>query len=250
MAKHENYELLNLIGYGMAKFDDFVSIMGYTANEALYDYLVSLGVAETKSVIKNRRDLFDPFFDNSRKGWWQKGDAYIHRKHLIDLFYGDLTVIQYVDFVKKRLHEDFHAEALIYKSMPLLDTRFRQMQETGRAAEEYFRYNYQRIDIFKSGQLEDARLYGDGYDFQILVEDHFYLAEVKGIKEKAGSIRLTENEYLKAKEYKSDYILAIVANLSDIPELTIYRDPLEKFNFEQTELLSKAQITYNAKIKL
>jgi len=33
--KHENYEILNLIGYGLAKFDmDFVKQFGYCAESA------------------------------------------------------------------------------------------------------------------------------------------------------------------------------------------------------------------------
>ena len=30
------------------------------------------GIAETTGVVKNRMDLFDPYFENNRKGWWQK----------------------------------------------------------------------------------------------------------------------------------------------------------------------------------
>ena len=40
-------------------------------------------------------DLFDHFFpNNGRKGWWQKGDTYIHRKYLIMItqkYLDDLT---------------------------------------------------------------------------------------------------------------------------------------------------------------
>jgi hypothetical protein len=79
--KHKNYELLNLIGYGLAKFDmGFVKKLGFKTKTAFYEYIVTLNIAETEGVVKNRQDLFDPFFDDGRKGWWQKGDAYIHRK--------------------------------------------------------------------------------------------------------------------------------------------------------------------------
>jgi hypothetical protein len=50
----------------------------------------------------------------------------------------------------------------------------------------YINYNYNDIDIFKDGTLQDARLFGDGYDFQIDTNNNFYLAEVKGIKENKG----------------------------------------------------------------
>ena len=65
----------------------------------------------------------------------------------------------------------------------------------------YFISNYNSIDIFRDGVIEYARLYGDGYDFQVNVNNNSFLAEVKGIREKKGKFRLTENEYLKAEEY-------------------------------------------------
>src|SRR6267378_3105044 len=36
---------------------------------------------------------------------------------------------------------------------------------------------------FENGALQDARLFGDGYDFQIAVESDYFLAEVKGSEE-------------------------------------------------------------------
>lgn len=66
--KHENYELLNLIGYGLAKFDmNFVKEFGFKTKIAFYEYIVSLKIAETKGVVKNRQDLFDPFLTVGEK---------------------------------------------------------------------------------------------------------------------------------------------------------------------------------------
>jgi hypothetical protein len=99
--RHENYELLNLLGYGLAKFNmDFVREFGFKTKTAFYEYIVLLKVADTTGVVKNRQDLFDPFFDSGRKGWWQKGEAYIHRKILIDSLFGDLNPSQYAGMVK------------------------------------------------------------------------------------------------------------------------------------------------------
>lgn len=61
MSKHPHYELLNLIGYGLAKFDDtFIKEFQCSSKSEFYRYIVSLGVAETTGVVKNRMDLFDP----------------------------------------------------------------------------------------------------------------------------------------------------------------------------------------------
>ena len=64
MSKHPHYELLNLIGYGLAKFNKlFVKEFQCSSKSEFYRYVVSLGIAETTGVVKNRMDLFDPYFD-------------------------------------------------------------------------------------------------------------------------------------------------------------------------------------------
>ena len=93
MSKHPHYELLNLIGYGLAKFDDtFIKEFQCSSKSEFYRYIVSLCVAETTGVVKNRMDLFDPYFDNNRKGWWQKAEVYRFRKDLIDTMFGNEDV--------------------------------------------------------------------------------------------------------------------------------------------------------------
>ncbi len=54
--------------------------------------MVQRGVADTIGTVKSPQDLFDSFFDNSRKGWWQRGDACIHQKIYIDSLFGLLDV--------------------------------------------------------------------------------------------------------------------------------------------------------------
>ncbi len=97
--KHENYEILNLIGYGLAKFDtEFVRSFGFETKSAFYQSAVESGIAETVGTVKNRQDLFDPFFDNERKGWWQKGNAYVHRKVFIDSLFGEYDAKTFADY--------------------------------------------------------------------------------------------------------------------------------------------------------
>ena len=76
--------------------------------------------------------------------------------------------------------------------------------------------------------LEDARLWGDGYDFQVQCDNSYFLAEVKGLRTTKGSIRLTQNEYNKASEYKNDYILVVVSNLTNTTKLNNIKNPIEK----------------------
>jgi hypothetical protein len=245
-SKHRNYEVLNLIGYGLAKFgNDFLREFGFSTKTAFYNFCVKNGVANTAGTIKNRMDLFDHFFPESgRKGWWQKGDAYIHRKVYIDSLFGDEDVAGYANVVKLYLREKLKLKDIDIKESPIIKSRFKQMQETGLEAELYFLNNYQTIDIFKGGAIEDARLYGDGYDFQINVSNIYLLAEVKGVRGKNGSLRFTNNEYKKALEYKNDYILSVVVNLNELPTLKVIRNPVKNLEFKKVERYSQVQVEY------
>lgn len=187
-------------------------------------------------------DLFDHFFpNNGRKGWWQKGDAYIHRKILIDSLFGNEDIKDYSNVVKLYMKETFDIKSIQYTAKPIVKSRFKKLQETGLEAELYFMYNFNSIDIFRNGTLDDARLFGDGYDFQINVNDNSYLADVKGIREKKGKFRLTENEYQKALEYKNDYIVTLVLNLNDIPTFLCVENPLKNLKFKE-QIISSKQI--------
>lgn len=244
--KHENYELLNLLGYGLAKFDnEFIKQFGFNTKSSFYEYFVEIGIVETGSVVKNRMDLFDPFFENSRKGWWQKGDAYIHRKLLIDSLFGNENVLEYANIVKLFLKDNFKINDIFVDVKPIVKSRFKKLQETGLEAELYFINNYNSIDIFKNGIIEDARLYGDGYDFQINVNENSFLVEVKGIRAKKGKFRLTENEYIKAQEYKNDYIVTLVLNLDDLPTFLTIDNPLKNLKFEERIIKSKETREYH-----
>lgn len=207
--------------------------------------MVGLGVAETTGVVKNRQDLFDPFFDNNRRGWWQKGKAYIHRKIFIDSLFGDLDARTYASVVALHLSSQFGAGQKI-EVKPILKSKFKQLQCTGQEAELFFMHNFSELDWFQGGVLEDARLYGDGYDFQIQVDSRCYLAEVKGVRNRSGNIRLTENEFEKAKEYKGDFALSIVSCLCDRPKINVVFDPLSCIDLAK-KTTSCAQVTYHSR---
>ncbi|MGL2522275.1 DUF3883 domain-containing protein [Helicobacter pylori] len=226
MAKHKNYEILNLIGYALAKFDnDFIKEFGFSTKNAFFEYCVQIGLADTIGVIKNRMDLFDYFFPNKRKGWWQKGDAYIHRKLWIDSLFKNESV----------------------KGTPnaYLKTRYKSMQETGLEAELYFLNHYKNIKTFSHGHLKDMRLFGDGYDFYIQTNKQAFLVEVKGIREKQGALRLTQKEYDQAQAYSHDYVLVVVLNLSEKPYLLSIANPLKHLEFKACERKQKSILEYH-----
>jgi len=246
--KNEHYEVLNLIGYGLAKFNlELLKQFGFATKSAFYRYLVSQQVAQTAGTIKNRQDLFDPLFPNSiRKGWWQQGEKYIHRKEFIDSLFGDLDAHAFSEVIKLYLREKLGvAEDVEIKAAPILRSRFKQLQLTGQEAEQYFLANYQSIDLLKGGRIEDARLFGDDYDFQIEVPSRFILAEVKGIQTRQGAIRMTDKEYQKAQEHQRDYGLVVVCNLCDVPRMTFVGDPTRELKFKRHVAAAEA-VSYHS----
>jgi len=246
--KHENYEILNLIGYGLAKFNEqFVQSLGFSTKQAFYEAVVESGIAQTVGTVKNRQDLFDPFFDNDRKGWWQKGDAYLHRKRFIDALFGDYDAKAFSSVVKLSIESKVDSVLLgRSEAAPIIKSKFKQLQTTGLEAELYFLDNFGEVGLFKNGLLEDARLFGDGYDFQIQIGSEFFLAEIKGLRSSYGSIRLTEKEYSCAVENKENYSLVVVSGLENVPKMTPIVNPVENLALEENSRVSK-QISYHSK---
>lgn len=136
-------------------------------------------------------------------------------------------------------------EAIPVTISPVMKSKFKQLQITGQEAELYFLNNYQSIEAFENGALEDGRLFGDGYDFQVQTTDRYILAEIKGLRASYGSVRLTENEFLKAEEYKNDYGLIVVSNLSDVPKMTAIFNPVANFSLKK-QVVSQSQVTYHS----
>jgi hypothetical protein len=242
--KEKISEVMNLIGYGLAKFDnDFAREFGQPTKSAFARFVVSLGLANTTKAVSNRMDSFDPYFDNGRKGWFQRNQRE-HIKLFIDSLFGKEDVHGFANIVKLYIKDiDSNIILITEKLSPVQKSRFKQLQETGNEAEFYFINNYKSIPLFKTGILEDARLWGDGYDFQVQCNSSYFLAEIKGVRKSNGAIRMTQNEYNKALEYKSDYVLVVVSNLEHIPKLTYIENPISKLCLTPKEQTA-TQINY------
>lgn len=245
--KHENYEILNLIGYGLAKFDkQLVKQFGFKTKTDFYEFLVSKNVADTSGTVKNRQDLFDHLFpENPRRGWWQKGDTYKHRRILIDNLFGEEDVVSFANIIKGHLRESFDVFDFNPIIKPITKSKYRKMQETGREAEEYFLNNFNLLSCFDCGSIIDARLYGDGYDFEVDFPDNsFKLVEVKGVREITGNIRLSQNEFSKANEYKDEFYVVVVFNLIEKPQFSVLPNPIQNLNFTPKPNNPKPTIDY------
>lgn len=246
MNEFDKYsDLMNLIGYGLAKFDmGFVEEFGFNTRTAFYRYCVDLGMARTVKAVTNRQDSFDPYFDNGRKGWYQRNQRE-HIKVFIDTLFGNEDAAGYAHIVKLYI-QDAGKQVEIEQSVvpPAIKSRFKQLQETGKEAEFYFMTNYKSIPFFQNAVLEDARLWGDGYDFQVKLDSKYFLAEVKGVRERTGAIRFTQSEYDKAKEFRNEYYLVVVSNLMATPKFSCIANPLDNIEFVSKEIRS-IQMNYH-----
>ena len=243
-------EVMNLIGYGLAKFDlNFAKEFGFSTKTAFCKAVVEMGLAKTVKAVFNRQDSFDPYFDNGRRGWFQRNQRE-HIKLFIDSLFGNEDVIGYANIVKMYIHNIDSNISLTTKSVsPIIASRFKQLQETGKEAEFYFMNNYQNIPFFEHSILEDARLWGDGYDFQLQKDNHYFLAEIKGVREQFGSVRLTQNEFNKATGFTEDFFLVVVSNLNNTPKLNCIRNPIDNIDFicQEAHTTSKNYITNSIK---
>lgn len=249
ISEEKKTEIMNLIGYGLAKFDKaFVSEFGMPSKSAFARYIVELKLANTVKAVSNRMDSFDPYFDNGRRGWFQRKQRE-HIKLFIDSLFGNENAHGFANIVKMYIQE-LGSDVTFTTSQisPAVKSKFKQLQETGKEAEFYFIKNYQSIPLFVNGILEDARLWGDGYDFQIQCSNKYMLAEVKGVREATGAIRMTQNEYNKALEYKSDYVLVVVSNLRNTPKLSFVENPVNELGFTPRAQLLTQTNYYSEKL--
>lgn len=147
--------------------------------------------------------------------------------------------------VKWFLQEQYGVKDLGVTPNAYLKTRYKSMQETGLEAELYFLNHYKNIKTFSHGHLKDMRLFGDGYDFYIQTNKQAFLVEVKGIREKQGTLRLIQKEYEQAQMYSHDYVLVVVLNLSEKPYLLSIANPLKHLEFKACERKQKSILEYH-----
>lgn len=244
--RHPNYVGLNIVGYGLARFEnDLIAALGFDSKAALYRDLIARGLAKTRGTLKNRQDLFNPLVRGGRIGWWQNGDRYLHRKTQLDGLFGRLAVAEYAMMLNNYLQAEFPEPGARKQSLPpLMKSQFRQLQETGVEAEMYFLQNYQQVSLFADAAIDDARQLGDGYDFQLTLGSVYWLAEVKGLRTRTGAIRLTQNEFDKATEFRERFCLIVVACLDKRPTMSAIFDPLPSLHLTRRTVVCE-QVYYH-----
>jgi len=143
---------------------------------------------------------------------------------------------RYEEFYKE-LKEEIKKEKSLSISMPELLTVIRVIPEKGEMAnvEEIERIGMEIAMEYERQQgrvPEDVSKENLGFDIRSKEKDEIRYIEVKA-RVNEGEVALTPNEWFKAKRFKKQYWLYVVANAKTNPTLYIINNPAENLNPEE-----------------
>ena len=115
---------------------------------------------------------------------------------------------------------------------------------TGKKAEEYFIKYYDEHKEPVSGDIEDCREHGIGYDFRIENNNTEFAIEVKGLSGEVGGIVFTDKEWETAKKMRDKYFLVLIKNLDNKAMIHFIKDPYQELNPNKNIQIIN-QITWN-----
>lgn len=202
----KNRDKLIICGLFLSKFDDLAyKSLGFSSFIEAFNVL-GFALQGKPSNIKNYRDEFDPYFDNARKGWYQR-ELRTYTKEIFEQ-YKDMRFESFKNLVSSFLIENYEEKLQVNEFLDSkIESNFIKRVATGKAAEQYFRANF--MQYFKDFSLFDSRDFGCGFDFKMQ----------------------NEKEYNVAQSLQDKYCLYIVSNLKEKPRENVFFNPIECFNF-------------------
>jgi len=210
------YDALGLRKLGFDSFVEAFNVIGYA-------------LGSKPASIKNYRDEFDPRFPNARKGWHKRGT----REYCLAVLekYKGLDFESFTGLVASFFGYDknIESEVLPEESQDAGTSSFAQRLITGLAAEHYFESVQSQLSEFKDYLVENTTRFGCGYDFRLRTEQsdsQFLAVEVKGLKERTGSLMMTPKEYDVASILRDRFFLFVVRNFRESPSHEIFQNPL------------------------
>jgi len=233
-------EIALIIAYYLSRLDKRgYLLLGYKSfNEAAKKIGAILDVKP--NTIKNMRDEFDPYNQNSRIGW--KRELRGSRQKVMEALQETDENILF-EMVKEMLFskdfknsEEYDNIRTIFKDKGKFSKNrkppiFIVRGPTGKAAESIFVKYFHKTKKPVDGKLLDCRELGCGYDFKIKNnKEKPGFVEVKGLFSKSGGILFTNKEWQTALEHRERYYVVLVKNISAVPEIVIIQDPASKIN--------------------
>lgn len=209
------YDSAGLKSLGFESFVEAFNVIGY-------------GLGAKPASIKNYRDEFDPLFPNPRVGWHKRPT----RDYCLKVFeeYKDLDLESFTGLVKSFVGYDDNAWSEVSQKDGVADheSQFARRLITGLAAEHYFESIQPRLVEFKNYKLENTSRLGCGCDFRLRAEGNleFIAVEVKGLKDRTGSLSMTPKEHELASSLRSRFFLFVVKNFRETPFHEVHQDPL------------------------
>jgi hypothetical protein len=233
-----NREKLILTGIYLSKFGSLgLKRLGFRTYAEAYN-VVGYALGSRPSSIKNYRDEFDPIFPNSRKGWHKREIREYCRK-VLDR-YEKLDFESFVGLIKSFAGYDENIQSAVQSKDEPADraSGFAKRLITGLAAERYFESVHSTLPEFQGFTIENTTQLGCGYDFRLSPKNgkDFLAVEVKGIRERSGSISLTPREYEIAGKLQDRFFLFVVKNFRKEPYHELFLNPTSgSLQFARTE---------------
>jgi len=242
-----------LCGFFLSKFDqEALKYLGFKSFSEAFNTL-GYGLGARPASIKNYRDELDPFLSIKRVGW-HKRQLREHCKQILDN-YSCAGLEELGCLIKQFLYPNAALENIpkigqILKTFEGADSSFAKRLMTGRAAEEYFLHTYESMSEFAGQTITDTTLWGCGFDFKMTRESNnsFSAVEVKGMRNRAGLIQMTELEYFMAETLADQFFLVVVRNFAEKPFHSVFRNPLrcdlhlERLERRETRVLWQANL--------
>src|SRR5580692_492847 len=193
-------ERLILAGLYLSKYDSAgLRKLGFKGFKEAFN-VIGYALGAPPASVKNYRDEFDPLFPNRRKGWHNRLTRDYCRKVLEK--YKDLDLDSFTGLVKSFLGYDENAWREIQEADEPAEgqSNFARRLITGLAAEQYYVSAQPSLPEFGGYVLEDTTRFGCGFDFRLRVpaQEDFLAIEVKGLRERTGSLSLTPKEHAVA----------------------------------------------------
>lgn len=186
--------------------------------------------------IKNWRDEFDPYYDNGRKGWYQRGLRPSRQKVMTTFDNLSEPALRAVvlDIIKPEARQKIGNELfstlkeikdLEKKKKAKGNVEYVPRGPTGRMAEEFFISQFRAGSTPFTGNLRDCRDDGVGFDFEIASSEKRNLVEIKGLAKELGGITFTDKEWKVASEIQNDYFLGLVTQVLVSPKIGFVQNP-------------------------
>jgi hypothetical protein len=209
----------------MSRLDDrYLRSQGVRTWKAAFDRAAKILRVRPTS-LKNLRDEFDPFHDNSRRGWWDRPLRPNRQRVMGDL--AEVSDDALLESVNRILEGDKPATEELLDSLVEFRPAVHNVAErlfTGRRAENVFLSECESWIGIPRSRILDRRDSALGFDFAVEGIPERAI-EVKGMKGDSGAILFTDREWSEAKVRQAEYWLVVVGNITTTPVFRLLKDP-------------------------